>query len=279
MPSEPDPVAPQRLGDLPEPRRTAWLWTHALDLDYDGIEQLVMDRAQTPCRWDGNRGRIDLVGLTAVLGSDGRFHLRSRDGWLVCERGTGPSRRRAPDPQRSIDQESYLVWSTDGTKYSIHPPNCCPWPGATESVTFRWSVRLTETTADPVAVPNRYRCPTQETWTWWPAHHNPKTADGRMRALLARELGPDCHACGYAPGHGIDHDHFTGAVRGLLCRLCNNSTMGVESCPHLSGCRWADYLNDPPAARLKLTYPRRGKPWRTSSHAARVEALGFDPFE
>jgi len=274
MSCEYDPVAPERLEDLPEPRRIAWLWKHVLELDYDGVEQLVRDRARTPCAWDANRGSLDLTGLVAVLGTDGRFHLRSRDGRAVCER-TRRERLRAPNPDPIIDHESYLIWSTDGTNYRIHPPNGA-WDGVTHTVTFRWSVHLTDSEADPSAVPKSDRCPAQQSLIWWPAHHNPKTRDGRMRALLAGTFGPECHACGYAPGTGIDHDHFTGAVRGLLCRWCNNR---VDGCPHLRGCPWADYLNDPPAARLELTYPRRGKPWRTPIHADRVQALGFDPFE
>ncbi|MBF6215534.1 hypothetical protein IU487_31555 [Nocardia puris] len=45
-----------------------------------------------------------------------------------------------------------------------------------------------------------------------------------MRALLAGEFCSDCHACGYAPGIAIDDDRFTGAVRRLLCRWCNNGS-------------------------------------------------------
>lgn len=275
VPSSGDHVAPQRLEDLPESRRIALLWSHALDLDYHGVEELVLDSASGPCRWDGNRGRDGgLVGLVAVLATDGRFHLCRRNGLLVCERSRSV-RRVEPDPQRIIDHDDYVFWSTGGEKYRIHPPNGA-WAGLTETRTIQWSLQLTDTTTEIASVHPRYRCPAHESSKWWPAQHNPNTRDGRMRALLAHELGADCHACGFAPGVGIDHDHFTGAVRGLLCRWCNNR---IESCPHLSGCRWADYLNHPPAAEPNLTYPKRGKPWRTTSHEQRVKVLGFDPFE
>ncbi|WP_440072243.1 hypothetical protein [Streptosporangium sp. OZ121] len=56
-----------------------------------------------------------------------------------------------------------------------------------------------------------------------------------------------------ALGVFIDHDPDTMLVRGLLCRHCNT---WLEGCPHVAGCPWGDYLNDPPAAALNLPYPR-----------------------
>lgn len=42
-------------------------------------------------------------------------------------------------------------------------------------------------------------------------------------------------------------------VRGYLCVDCNSR---VDQCLHASGCAFADYLNDPPAFRLRLVYPK-----------------------
>jgi hypothetical protein len=41
-------------------------------------------------------------------------------------------------------------------------------------------------------------------------------------------------------------------VRGLLCRRCNAH---IDGCLHTVGCRWATYLDHPPAAHLRLRYP------------------------
>jgi hypothetical protein len=87
-------------------------------------------------------------------------------------------------------------------------------------------------------------------------------------------LGPDCHACGSERGTCIDHDHFTGAVRGLVCLYCNTH---VDECLHRVGCAWADYLNDPPAASLRLPYPKPERVGDSRKDALRIEALGFDP--
>ncbi len=43
-----------------------------------------------------------------------------------------------------------------------------------------------------------------------------------------------------------------GRVVGLVCRHCNTH---LDACSHLSGCHWAAYLGNPPAAHLDLIYP------------------------
>ncbi|WP_035304329.1 endonuclease domain-containing protein [Actinokineospora inagensis] len=85
--------------------------------------------------------------------------------------------------------------------------------------------------------------------------------------------GSACHACGRDFGTVVDHDHFTGAVRGLLCTHCNNN---IDKCPHLSVCRWADYLNSPPAEHLGIRHPDATK--ASSWNKDRIELMGFDPF-
>lgn len=66
--------------------------------------------------------------------------------------------------------------------------------------------------------------------------------------LLAAQ-GGGCAICGATPKTrrlDVDHDHRTGAVRGLLCHRCNRAL------PSWVNVRWlfraAAYLDDPPQA-------------------------------
>lgn len=137
-----------------------------------------------------------------------------------------------------------------------------------------------------------YRCPSeirtailekgQRTCLWWKGSGwdtpielpSVRYPDRRARfCRLLNALGGACSSCGVSVGRVIDHDHFTGAVRGLLCLVCNNR---VDQCihPRSGDCRYARYLNDPPALQLGLRYPVRHR--HREPDQIRAEILGFD---
>ncbi|WP_163511199.1 DDE-type integrase/transposase/recombinase [Fodinicola acaciae] len=51
----------------------------------------------------------------------------------------------------------------------------------------------------------------------------------------------------------------------------------IDDCPHVTGCPWAVYLNDPPARRLAVRHPRPDNVAQSSFARRRVEMLGIDP--
>jgi hypothetical protein len=78
---------------------------------------------------------------------------------------------------------------------------------------------------------------------------------GGYEAQLAAQ-GGGCAICGYRPKPGgrrlnIDHDHKTGAVRGLLCARCNR------------GLGW--FRDDPDRLEIAATYLAMG--WRAAVEA------------
>ena len=78
---------------------------------------------------------------------------------------------------------------------------------------------------------------------------------GEYARLLAFQGGtcalPNCRARGAGKRRlAVDHDHLTGAPRGLLCQPHNFSLLGV----FVNDLQDAlDYLADPPAARMRAT--------------------------
>jgi Recombination endonuclease VII len=121
------------------------------------------------------------------------------------------------------------------------------------SVTRSCKDRVRGAVAEPVeevwTVPSAQRC--YRAATRWPPALDGTSARARLRRLVVEALGPRCATC---PDWGrlVDHDHLTGLVRGYLCGSCNTL---VDTCRHPAGCRFANYLNDPPALPLALSYP------------------------
>ncbi|WP_203935537.1 endonuclease domain-containing protein [Planosporangium mesophilum] len=260
------------IEDLPVHRREALLWRYALDLDYDGVDDLVREAADIPCRWDWGPDAI-AEECVAVVGDDGRYHLVvNGEPQCAVERERG-------DPAGAVRHGQWCYWWTDGARYRVQAPPGSWGPdglicGEQGHLDVSWLVTLTDAVADPALVPVRRRCVDTTARGHWPGYQGSDTPLGRQRAQLAAALGPRCHACRLRPGTDVDHDHFTGLVRGLLCEHCNSH---VDKCVHVSGCPWADYLNDPPAAYLRLRYAKPERVGRDMQTAARIEYLGFDP--
>ncbi|WP_158566467.1 endonuclease domain-containing protein [Micromonospora craterilacus] len=254
------------LADLPEHRREAALWHFAYDwtyggLDYDGVDDLVRDQSPLPCLRRPHPGSAQ--DLTAVLGSDGRYHL-CRDNGPVCA-----SKRRRSDGASGYRHEQTVRWWVSSIGY--HTRLRLGTTAVRHERIVQWQVELTQASIDPALVRGRQRCAARAEW---PGYQGTDTALGRMRAALVAAAGARCHACGGQAGTSVDHDHLTNQVRGLLCLPCNNQ---IEHCLHVANCPFADYLNSPPAAHLNFAYPRPYNVRHTSVDDLRVEHLGFDP--
>src|SRR5438067_3448358 len=162
--------------DLPEHRREALLWRYTLELDYDGVEDLVREAAGSQCNllWDAPAASED---CTAVLGDDGRYHMLV-DGSPRCA-----EQRRHDDLVATILHHQWCHWWTDGSRYRAQPPPHS-WSregltyGCTDTVTVEWQVTLTEAVTDPVLVPTRHRCPHPSTRIDWPGYQGPDTPEG-----------------------------------------------------------------------------------------------------
>jgi hypothetical protein len=128
----------------------------------------------------------------------------------------------------------------------------------------------------PRHVPPRPSGALEQHSRYWPAApDNADTDLGHIRTQLIEAYGTSCYACRQSPGVHVDDDPFTTRVRGVLCRDCNAT---IDTCPHLAGCPWADYIKDPPAAPLNLVHPNWRKILERPSTRCKIQALGLDPF-
>jgi hypothetical protein len=259
------------LDDLPERRRDALLWRYALELDYDGVADLVRMADHRSCLADLEVKAAPDPRLVAVLGDDGLHHLRVNDEYACAHK------RRRADPSYLLRHVATYLWWIDPTGAVIPvselggPEERRPVRIRERMLTVRWTVRLIDTTTEPDMVPYWLRC--QRHYDW-PPLRTTRNGLGRVRAALIEMFGDRCQTCGRR-GEIVDHDHFTGLVRGWLCKVCNHL---VDDCPYAAGCRFADYLNDPPATQLRLRHPRADKDSRKLASLARIELLDFNPF-
>ena len=260
-------LTPQRQMDL--------IWRYlpplARQRSIASLDELVRDAQAEPCETMSEPESATV--LTARFGDDGRYHLLS-GGVLQC----GPRRVR-PTRTGQYLHDDYMFWWTDGPVYRIQAPQDAWHPethqivrGTEGAQSVSWRVTIGDIETDPALVPVRQRCPISH---GWPGYQGLDRAAGKQRARLVAEFGGQCCVCRRDRGTHIDHDHFTGMVRGLLCGYCNSF---AHECLHVSGCPMADYLNDPPAARLRMLYYKATKATRLADADARTGYLGFNPF-
>lgn len=273
------PVVAPTLQHLPEHRREAMLWHRALTHTYEDAEELLNlpHHRQQPCTHKPMTRPGNWTAARAVRGDDGLFHLRlgpqaacgvlhpgaQGDAVVHLEReflrpGEDPH-RYYPDPHHDpFSRPGTHTWTAEGAQTRDR----------------RWTTALLDGTAqDPTTVRRSERCPVRLDFGHWPTPIDPATPKGRLRRLLVETLGPACGGCHDAWGTYIDHDHFTGLIRGLLCRICNTH---IDICPHLAGCPYADYLGNPPAAGLSLLYPDRAQDRRRDRR--KIALTGLDPY-
>lgn len=247
------------LDELPVWRQEQLLWRFALSLDWWGVDDRVRtDSAmRSPC---GTPRVYDRREWRAARGDDDRWHLLDEAGRVQCG-----------DPFGGRGHWQTCWWRIDAALGAVRCANNLLLPGFMLGEA-RWRVQIVEQAGmvDPRAVRPRDRCPGAP-GLWPPAAQ--QSAVAVMQAYLVRRYGPDCQCCRSDQGEIVDHDPFTGVVRGLVCRNCNNL---AELCPHLPGqCHVIDYLTRPPLAGLVLRYPHQAVTVQRAQ--PRIEALGFSP--
>lgn len=255
----PDPNAESHtLETLTEARQNNLLWHLATQLDREQVQALMPAWTIRPC----GTQYPETVHTTAIAGDDGRYHLWVETG-MIC--GYRPKRAKHTDPWR---HEQHISAWTDGARYLSQPfPDA---HRATASGRYKWLVQPVGEPVPADTVPPKQRC-RAGVGVQWPTWTDRPGARGDARRRLIQMFGRLCAICG-RHGQFMDHDAFTGLVRGLLCHYCNTH---VDSCPHGAGCEFAAYLNDPPVVGLGLVYPDLGKTYART--VARAEATGWEP--
>ncbi|MBQ0888601.1 hypothetical protein KBZ94_27390 [Streptomyces sp. RM72] len=205
----------------------------------DRLGHALEQRGDACARWSQRRGHLP---TTAILGSDGLWHLRLGTA-MVC---SNAARRfldlDAPSPSPgTVIPHSYRARFHDGLVGLEQP-------GAPD-----WDVALTGEERQPDLVPRGERCPINLDQGDWAPCSVVSRSDwkGRKRNLYIAAAGPMCHACGDNLGQDLSYDRHTHLITGLLCNDCSSH---INECPHATGCYQADYLNAPPAAYLKERY-------------------------
>lgn len=206
----------------------------------DRLGQELEHRGVACARLRQRRGHLP---TTAMLGSDGHWHLRLGTA-MVCSNAARPFLDLdvpAPAPGTVIPH-SFRVRFRDGRLGGLERP------GAPD-----WDVALTGDERQPDLVPRAERCPINLDQGDWAPCSVVSRSDwkGRKRNLYIAAAGPMCHACGDNLGQDLSYDRHTHLITGLLCNDCSSH---INECPHVTGCYQADYLNAPPAAHLKERY-------------------------
>lgn len=122
----------------------------------------------------------------------------------------------------------------------------------------------------PYEVPRELQCPASSFGWPVPIPDVTRSPLQLLRRRLLDEYGPRCMCCQISLAHVVDHDHFTGLVRGWICRVCNDV---VETCTHVEGCTRGAYLDAPPLVGLGLEHPAFRQSARRPNAVARYQAL------
>lgn len=254
---DPEPTLnPHGLEALPKSRQMVFLWRFARHGTRAQVASHMAALTARPCRVSPYKAPWF---ETAVPGDDGLHHLWHPERGMVCG-----------NPDMSAPQGPWVHKEVFRWKDNNRP----------RRRTYTTLVRRTGESVEPSLVRPGDRCWLTDSsdrnwrpaWPLWMGDEAPYT---RARWWFVERLGRGCAVCGGAGVGVMDHDPFTGWVRGMLCEDCNNH---IDTCPHVSGCRYADYLNDPPASHLKAEYPGLGNKYQKTLERLEAAVERWDPW-
>lgn len=244
----PDPsFNPNNLDDLSIHRQNNLLWHLASSHTRAEVAELMPEYSTRSCQVAPHRpARF----TSAVLGDDGLHHLWHPDYGMVCnfleEPFGGPWTHKAIFWWKHEGKPRRRTYTTQVSRYGDETePEFVP-PGE-----VCWLTRIE----------GRYHQKDRQYPLMWPEWIGEGKPYQRSRWKFVEILGRGCAVCGGSGVGFMDHDPFTGWVRGMLYGDCNTR---IDKCPHLNGCRFADYLNDPPAWKLKADYPGLGNKYQNT---------------